>query len=552
MVMNHGVTAPASRLLPEGPATSATAPAAEPPVKDAFREIVETVVFVIVLVLMLKTFVAEAFVIPTGSMAETLLGYQRWVTCPQCKFNYPVNCSSEVDPQDGRAVEVLGATCPNCRFREIWREQDPINFRVRTEQEPPPWGSGDRVLVAKFPYDSRYLGQPKRFDVVVFKYPEGPQRAATPMNYIKRLVGLPGETVAIFNGDLFVANDIAYSQDQHEQATRSEDWWRSQYTYLNDAVAQAAWPARFRILRKPPPIMMAMRRIVFDNDHQPADLIGKVPPRWQPRAASWIGEPSAAPTTFRQQGGSGAAEDWLRYQHLLVDRSTRDPNPAVIDPRPQLIRNFLGYNSGKGSGDGRSENHWVGDLLLECTAQIDAPVGELILELSMGSERFQARLDLANGRATLGRLGDPAPMAERTGVVPTSGKHRIRFANFDHRLTLWIDDRLVFGDGVEYEAAVPQPHHENNLEPASIGVRGGAKLAVSRLQLWRDTYYTLHPDSVQLEVQTRYVQPGHFLCLGDNSAESSDSRFWGLVPERLLLGRALLVYFPFFRAGVIR
>src|SRR5262249_9652105 len=70
-----------------------------PPVKDAFREVVETIVFVIVLVLLLKTFVAEAFVIPTGSMAETLLGHQRWVTCPQCGYEFPVNCTSEVDPQ---------------------------------------------------------------------------------------------------------------------------------------------------------------------------------------------------------------------------------------------------------------------------------------------------------------------------------------------------------------------------------------------------------------------------------------------------------------------
>src|SRR5262249_43191704 len=48
---------------------------AEP--KDSFREIIETVVFVIVLVFMLKTFLAEAFVIPTGSMATTLLGYHK-------------------------------------------------------------------------------------------------------------------------------------------------------------------------------------------------------------------------------------------------------------------------------------------------------------------------------------------------------------------------------------------------------------------------------------------------------------------------------------------
>ena len=49
-----------------------------------------------------------------------------------------------------------------------------------------------------------------------------------------------------------------------------------------------------------------------------------------------------------------------------------------------------------------------------------------------------------------------------------------------------------------------------------------------------------------------YVQPGHYLCLGDNSQASSDSRDWGLVPHRLMLGRALAVYYPIERIGPIR
>jgi hypothetical protein len=33
--------------------------------------------------------------------------------------------------------------------------------------------------------------------------------------------------------------------------------------------------------------------------------------------------------------------------------------------------------------------------------------------------------------------------------------------------------------------------------------------------------------------------------MGDNSTQSSDGRDWGLVPDRLMLGRALVVYYPF-------
>jgi signal peptidase I len=142
--------------------------------KDAVREVVETVVFVVVLVLLLKTFVAEAFVIPTGSMAETLLGYQKWVECPQCHEVFPVNCSAEVDPQDGRPVPVTGCRCPNCRYHEIWLETDFAGQVTRQLRPPPSWGSGDRVLVAKFPFDNSYLNHPERYYVVVFKYPEVP------------------------------------------------------------------------------------------------------------------------------------------------------------------------------------------------------------------------------------------------------------------------------------------------------------------------------------------------------------------------------------------
>ena len=46
--------------------------------RDTPREIAETLVFVIVLVLVMKLFVVDAYVIPTGSMGETLYGYKKY------------------------------------------------------------------------------------------------------------------------------------------------------------------------------------------------------------------------------------------------------------------------------------------------------------------------------------------------------------------------------------------------------------------------------------------------------------------------------------------
>jgi len=84
------------------------------PPKDSLREIVETVVFVIVLVLLLKTFIAEAFVIPTGSMATTLLGHHIDGKCPQCGFGFTVNASNEMEDPDSPQQMVRGCKCPNC------------------------------------------------------------------------------------------------------------------------------------------------------------------------------------------------------------------------------------------------------------------------------------------------------------------------------------------------------------------------------------------------------------------------------------------------------
>ncbi len=88
------------------------------------------------------------------------------------------------------------------------------------------------------------------------------------------------------------------------------------------------------------------------------------------------------------------------------------------------------------------------------------------------------------------------------------------------------------------------------LAPASIGAKGAVE--VSRVRLWQDTFFTPTGDTPVEGVDTFYVQPGHYFCLGDNSGQSSDSRVWGLVPERLMLGRAVFIFFPLDRVRFIR
>jgi signal peptidase I len=580
-------------LVPQLSEKARPAPSATPHHVDSAREIIETVVFVVVLVLLLKSYAAEAFVIPTGSMAETLWGYQKVVNCPQCGLEFPVNCSQEVDPSDGsEPVAVRGCTCPNCRLDiTLWRptpnDPGPMPAREGFVRDPG-WRSGDRVLVAKFVYDLLNR-QPERLDVVVFKFPgennfplSGPVKKHVPINYIKRLIGLPGETIAIHRGKLWVLSPSdSPKYDDYEKARGDPGalamLWRREFTHHDDPRAVELFTQdrenRYAIVRKKPENLLAMRRIVYDNDHQALDLQKKEEDarlyrRWV--AADNSGWEESGKTAFKHPGGqSGTA--WLRYRHVL-----RNSNGS-----PQLITDFMGYNTWMGGAHQAPRENWASDLMVECEVQVEKPDGSLVLELSRGEHRYQASFDLATGVCKLTDLithGPDKGKEAELGSAPTTlkgkGKRLVRFANVDERLVVWVDDRLPFGDGVNYEPVRGlAPTRENDLErPVSVGTKGVA-VTVSKLKVYRDTYYTtarndspamadvdtFKPDDpttfdsyAKAPVSTYYVQPGHYLCLGDNSPESSDGRSWGLVPQRLLLGRALLVYYPFSRAGRIR
>ena len=83
--------------------------------RDSVHETAETFVFVIVLVLIMKLFVVDAYVIPTGSMGETLYGYKKPVLCQECGHEFSVNASDEVEPQDvEHPRRTVGYCCPNC------------------------------------------------------------------------------------------------------------------------------------------------------------------------------------------------------------------------------------------------------------------------------------------------------------------------------------------------------------------------------------------------------------------------------------------------------
>ena len=135
----------------------------------------------ILAVLVLRTFVFEPFRIPSGSMIPTLLiGDQVFVT----KFSYGIYA-----PATGVEIPFLDGLWVAPRFELL------------------------------------DLGDPERGDIIVFRFPKNPAQ-----NYIKRVVAVPGDTVAVRNNRILV--------DGEQQAVR----YTHKYEFVDDTCY--GYPAR--------------------------------------------------------------------------------------------------------------------------------------------------------------------------------------------------------------------------------------------------------------------------------------------------------------------
>ena len=142
-------------------------------------------------ILIFRTFAAEAYVVPTGSMAPTLLGLHKDIECPNCGVRFALGMDEQ--GRSGRPV------CANCG-------QDDFKSAPSVEC------NGDRLLVQKFLFDFR---APRRWEVAVFQSPNEPTQA-----YVKRVVALPGESVQIVDGDIVVNGQVAHKTLAEQRAMR--------------------------------------------------------------------------------------------------------------------------------------------------------------------------------------------------------------------------------------------------------------------------------------------------------------------------------------------
>lgn len=530
------------------PEATATKPAEHTSIKETLISI--TIAFAMAFVF--RAFVIEAYVIPTGSMAPTLMGQHMRIESPETGYEWPVNPWQYQD-QSKQVYEPVqrGITV-----------HDPMSWD-KVGPADVPRRSGDRILVLKYLH---HFFDPTRFDVVVFKAPHDPQT-----NFIKRLLGMPGEQVALIDGDVFSRTPRESDPKGPEVDTWSLDGWK--------------------IARKSERVQREVWQPIFDSAWTPEkpDRDGRA---WF--TSPWSGGGDAAwkiadRSSYRHDGAAPARLDWKSAAMRIDDRYAYNEQ---YSPGGQAI------------GSGALAKFPVSDLRLSCG--LEPENAGMTVAAVIKARRHEFRALIAGTSASLqmrpeGSAGDTGWETLATGTLPApipAGKVTdIDFWHVDQALELWVDgkavasatydwtpaQRIQFAMGLSLEEAlktepadgnifeetgrfqIPEPHWEFS---------GGA-FTIHRVALARDLHYRAahyerdgvgnphtrdgKPANATHPWSTPTLTADQFLTCGDNSPASFDARLWdkpdpyvaeeidptmGVVPRALMLGKAFFVYFP--------
>ena len=463
------------------------APPPAPPAKTAadrvaaspVRTVLTAVVLLVSLFLVCRSTFFEPFGVTTGSMADTIHGNRREAPCPRCGAHLCVGSADERradNPQDD-------VTCTNCGLRHV----DLTRLADET--------FGDRLLVDKLVYRVR---PPRRWEAAVFRCPVDDKKP-----YVKRVIGLPGEAVRVFDGDVYA-----------------------------DGV----------LLRKTLSQVRETRIPVFQMDHPPRP--GGWAVRWE--VGPVVGSPKLPAT---KSPTSPDVADVVQDTRLVLD-ATSGPvgltyrNRDLDSRRDDVVRDRLAYN-----GSMRREWVPVHDFAVECEIEVVSGSGAFAVRLGDGADTVKADVPIGlPGEAVVAHEGGPQAVAG--GVTLSPGKrYHLEFAFVDRRVMLTLDGTeltapLDLPPVPAVKKADPAGVRKGLDRPLQLGV-SGAHVVLHHLTLYRDIHYRSEEGKHATRSEYRLAADEYFV-LGDNSANSQDSREWAVpgVPERYFLGKPFLIHQP--------
>lgn len=442
-----------------------------PQTGGGFGEQLEAIVVAVILALIIRHFVMEAFVIPTGSMAPTLLGDHFEVECASCGYEFALGKS---EGELTRATDSLikGSVCPLCKHNatQTFVPKDVVG--------------GHKILVNKFIYALR---PPERYEVVVFKKPDAPHR-----NYIKRLVGLPGETLRISNGDLFTVAD-----GRAERARRP------------DHVQDAIWIP------------------VHDSAYARSPDAPR-PPWWQTE-----GEGNGA-WSFGREGQPDLDGDYMTC-------TPRGEGAAWLRYLPTIRTSYAYAGSAHTSGEPISDLRARVRVTPQDQAEVRIGIretyyGQGARQLRLVSARFPAKA--GTGEFAIEVDGQVQATLSASALVPGRA-YDLALAYADDRARLLVDGKTVLAWD---DPAGPEDTAEGEVLLSS----SKAPALFEHTKIDRDIYYVRGVQTSEFDPSRGDVTipPNSYFCMGDHSPNSLDSRSWGFVHEGYMIGRAFMIFWP--------
>jgi signal peptidase I len=514
---------------------------------SGFRAFLDAMLCLYIAVILFRTFELEGYIISTGSMAPSLLGFHKRIVCPSCGYHFPFGIAVDIP---GAAADTTGSDamregpprrgavrCPNCGQDAIDAENLPPNY-------------GDQLLVQKNAYEFR---RPRRWEVVVLN---GPVRPIPP--FVKRIVGLPNEAVQIIDGDIYADGQIC-RKDLDEQRAVRIPVFDNDYVPNDPPDGRSDWliePARspWRTLGHGFAISASTARLPGWSQGEVSWLAFH---RWVRHGGTYKTEVpvDASPQNVHVSHG---AYPQLRYdltsrRFLLIgalDKAERD-RLLVMNTDPKVraavgelyvrshdgpITDDYGYNR----ADAGLVPMRVRDIMLECDVAFDSDSGQVLSEIGDGRQSYLLTIDRSHNTAQLTVEGSSEPL--RTSALPanaTRKRFHLELSIFDRQVTAAIDGIPLFP---AWECDLV--HAEAPRTPLRIGACG-ASARVSGLKVYRDIYYTRGQGRNAVDRPIQLAADEYFV-LGDNSPVSNDGRSWvdGAVRESQLIGKPLVVHLP--------
>jgi signal peptidase I len=459
------------------------------------RRLIECTVLLLCALLVLRAVCLEPYAVPSGSMAPALVGNHKTCVCPEC--GYPVVVGYR-DHDRGSHGPVC---CPNCGCCDLDLDQAPVC-------------AGDSLLVNKNVFDWR---NPRRWEMAVFRCPVEPGKA-----FVKRVVGLPGETVQIRGGDVYIDHDIARKTLAECRAVRIPVY---DHHYQPRS---GGWQKRWEREPLAAPATLEGTDLVINAAEREGEAPAEPTPpaRQEPR-------PPASPRPPSSPRPPATGTQWLIYRHWLPgDRKAR----AITSEYP--------YNSAEPAAAPEP----VHDFYLECEVEVVRGEGRVALGITDGYDDLVAEFPVgppgAGARLLDGQRPDRVYRSAPTFALGAGKTYRVELAFVDRRATLAVDGACLF-------APVDRPAVEGRdevIRPVRVGARG-VDVRIRDFRLYRDVHYT---ESGRHALRSPVRLGGdEYFVLGDNSPNSDDNRFWTgpdggplPVPRSSFLGKPFLVHMP--------